>query len=112
MVAQASCPDIACWQNFLDGALSAADHERLIVHLEVCPRCLEAMEQLTAAGRSWPATACCLDGDEASTPTALHRVLQELKESGSQPDPAPEPVGDSADPLPLLEPPRTPEYLV
>jgi serine/threonine-protein kinase len=111
MIAQADCPHAACWQDFLDGTLSDTDQQWLTNHLEGCPRCLEVMEHLTAAGHSWPTTASCFDEDEVSTPTALWRVVQELKETGSHPEPVTESARESSDTLPLLDPPQTPEAL-
>ncbi|HMF16835.1 MAG TPA: protein kinase [Gemmataceae bacterium] len=104
MITQSSCPDRRWWQDFLDGTLSAPEQDGLAKHLDSCPRCLQTLERLTAASRSWPAAVLLQAENEVAAAPALSRVMQELKAEGSQTGACTDPYAASHDTLPFLQP--------
>jgi hypothetical protein len=43
------CPDSTRWGHFLEGALPESDQADLVAYLDICARCREELDRLSAA---------------------------------------------------------------
>ncbi|HKI31480.1 MAG TPA: protein kinase [Gemmataceae bacterium] len=75
-----SCPDPAQLLRLLDGELPQAEQAELTRHLDGCPGCQRAVEDLASGGRSWSETAANLSGEQPGEECepALRRAVDEL----------------------------------
>jgi WD40 repeat protein/serine/threonine protein kinase len=76
MIASTTCPDRERLQSVLDGVLDDPD---LTAHLDVCPDCQRALEDLARGDTPLPPPR--LAPEPTAEETALHRVIDELKDS-------------------------------
>jgi WD40 repeat protein len=79
MTLQTSCPDRNRLQAMLDGV--ADDHE-LTAHLDACPNCQQAIEDLARGNTPLPFPP--LISEPPVEDTALHRVMDELKDNPAE----------------------------
>jgi anti-sigma factor RsiW len=82
-----SCPDSAQLLRLIDGELPQAEQAELTRHLDGCPRCQRAVEELASGGRSWSEMAAHLGAEQpgGDYEPALSRAVREL--AGGDPDP-------------------------
>ena len=77
------CPDRTAWQLLLEGNLSEQTQQELTAHLDSCPACRQAVDQLAAAGQSWskiPAALAKAGGQDVR----LAEVMAQLKSDESK----------------------------
>ncbi|HJT78163.1 MAG TPA: protein kinase, partial [Gemmataceae bacterium] len=84
------CPDTACWQALLDGAVSAEERERCERHLESCPACQERLDRADRCDGELLGRARRV-GDPTTAPPdpALVGILERLHDGTSPERPAP-----------------------
>jgi WD40 repeat protein/serine/threonine protein kinase len=111
------CPDPSRLARLLDGELSQSEQDELTRHLDACPRCQRAVEELASGGRSWSEVAAHLGAEEpgGEPEPALARAVREL--AGGCPDQtrtdattADEPAGSDGD-LSFLAPSDKPGHI-
>src|SRR5262249_3005812 len=76
---QTSCPDQDRLQSVLDGV---ADDPNLTAHLDDCPQCQQAIENLARGDTPLPFPR--LIPEPTIEETALHRVMDELKDNPAE----------------------------
>src|SRR6516165_1912856 len=76
MIASPSCPDRERLQSLLDGRI---DDPEMTAHLDGCPDCQCALEDLARGDTPLPSPR--LDFEPTAEDTALHRLIDELKEN-------------------------------
>src|SRR5438874_4215088 len=76
----ASCPEQSQLLHLLDAALTESEQTALTQHLDACPRCQQAVQELASGGKSWSEIAVHL-GQEAPgscREPGLDRVVAKL----------------------------------
>jgi WD40 repeat protein len=110
MTEQGPCPDAGRWRQLLDGSLADEEQSALGAHLEACPGCQHALDELAADPGTWSRAARHLAGARPDG-TALRRLLAGLDAAAGQAATAAEPDA-AAGPAPdFLGPPRGPGEL-
>src|SRR5260370_20026725 len=79
MIAQSPCPDRERLQAVLDGAFEDAD---LTAHLDECVDCQRELENLAKGDTPLPFP--CPSPESTTQETALHRVMDELKDNPAE----------------------------
>jgi eukaryotic-like serine/threonine-protein kinase len=106
-----TCPESSALQGLLDGALPENAQAELAEHLEGCPRCRAALDQLATDGRSYTDLARNLQQSSIVPEPGLQRVLDQAV---SATDPAVtqgESPADVKNELPFLTPSTKPGHL-
>jgi WD40 repeat protein/serine/threonine protein kinase len=77
---QSSCPDPGTLVQLLDGELSQQEQADLTRHLDRCPRCQQAVQDLASGGKSWQETAVHLRDEPPASgrEPALEQVVAQL----------------------------------
>src|SRR5262249_39220353 len=79
MTFQTCCPDRERLQSVLDGVIDDAE---LTSHLDTCPDCQSALEEMARGDTPLPRPR--LAPEPTADETALHRVIDELKDSSAE----------------------------
>jgi serine/threonine protein kinase len=111
LTSSAVCPDSARLHQFLEERLQAEDSAMVAHHVNACPRCQEALDNLTSAGEiTWPKMVPYFD-QRAESETALQEAMLQLGAQLSVTGlPAAPDVPDKVS-LDFLTPSENPEHL-
>src|SRR5262245_41617639 len=106
-----TCPDPARLRGLLDGRLSSDEQADLTAHLDGCPDCQRALEDLAAGSSSWPDSVRHREGGRPGPDSAYWAALKGLQRDVTATVAAPDDTGDEELSLDFLSPADRPGTL-
>jgi serine/threonine-protein kinase len=114
MTARTNCPDPSRLRALMHNELSVAEQEQVVLHLNECEKCQQALERLSSEENPWAAGLRGLGEHLPDVAPGLERVLKDFQFPASRPE-----TGPSASPQKgdfdflrdFLSPPKQPEHL-
>jgi eukaryotic-like serine/threonine-protein kinase len=73
------CPNVDSLQGLLDGSVAADRQAEMTGHLDVCPPCQQALEELAAGSRELPEVIRHVDRDRPSSNSAFWHAVDQLE---------------------------------
>jgi anti-sigma factor RsiW len=113
MSATISCPKADVLTRLLDGALSEPELNDLTSHLDGCPRCQQAVQELASGGQTWAEVAAYLKREHSRTDQepALQQAVVDLAGPAPNGETQTEPGAAVDDSLTFLKPSSRPGSL-
>ena len=110
MTSPLDCPGLDRLKAMLFGTLNQGEHNRLILHLDHCERCQQAVEEAAGFGSPWPRLSPTAEEGQAIE-TEFRRAMYRLKEGLNDHDGRDERAPAEEPALEFLGPPNNPGQL-
>ncbi|HLW67657.1 MAG TPA: protein kinase [Gemmataceae bacterium] len=103
-----SCPDPTQLRKLLDGNLAPEEQAVLSQHVDACPRCQAALEQMSAGRESWNDIARQLAEPQEAAEPGLVNAINQLEAEADRSETTAEPAAHADAKLEFLDPPQKP----